>query len=51
MRSPPFHQVEYDAPLREITPGLPSQANLLLLGYLLRVLEERLIPDGETFDA
>ena len=25
--------------------------NMLLLGYLLRVLEERLIPEGETFDA
>ena len=25
--------------------------NLLLLGYLLRVLEERLIPEGESFDA
>ncbi len=25
--------------------------NLLLLGYLLRVLEERLLPGGETYDA
>jgi hypothetical protein len=26
-------------------------ANLLLLGYLLRVLEDRLIPEAEPFDA
>ena len=25
--------------------------NLMLLGYLLRVLEERLLPDDESFDA
>jgi hypothetical protein len=25
--------------------------NLLLLGYLLHVLEERLVPEGESFDA
>ena len=25
--------------------------NLLLFGYLLRVLEERLIPESEPFDA
>jgi hypothetical protein len=25
--------------------------NLMLIGYLLRVLEERLLPEGEPFDA
>jgi len=36
--------------------GVESKArqqlpNLMLLGYLLRVLEDRLIPDDESFDA
>lgn len=37
------HSVEGDT-----TRRLP---NLLLLGYLLRVLEDRLLPDGDAFDA
>jgi hypothetical protein len=38
-----IHSVDDDARKR-----IP---NLLLLGYLLRVLEERLIPEAESFDA
>lgn len=55
----PFDTLEFFGAYAEefgSSQGLPPQErkrlpNLMLLGYLLRILEERLLPEDEPFDA
>ena len=42
---------EFGASAGVVGTGRKRLPNLMLLGYLLRVLEERLLPDEEPFDA